>query len=379
MEGDKTMISERMKILQMVSEGKLTVDEATYLLRSIAPPSEQAEEMTQVAEAAPENFARLEAEVKSSDLQLEPVERMETPDQPVASVASPQPVAPAALVQPQGGRSEIETEPERSPWDWIKQFVFWLGPKEEYAEELEWVYDRSGVAAIAAQTTNGSIKVAGSAQDQILIHARKVIRASSLAAAEEFAQKVQIHVEQDGDRLRIYKEHPRSPLGVEVSVSYRLQTPAGIDLSLGTTNGGIQVEGTEGAVEARSTNGKIHLDGVAGHIQARTTNGSIRAKLANLEKASDFATTNGSIDVAIQRGSAPLSATTTNGAINLALPADFSGQLEAGTINGRVQTEFQLRLIKQSRNQVVGQLGDGGDTPIRLRTINGGIRLTVQA
>lgn len=382
------MTSERMKILEMVAEGKLTVEEATHLLKSIGRSDEGAEEVFQTVSTVAETGPQTELRVESPDVQPEVAVQVVESDRPVAPESSPErapvvqgatSVEHAAPTIPETASPEPETESERGLWDWLKQFMSWLGPKETYEEEFDWAFESAGITAISAQTTNGSIKFAGSEQGQVLVYARKVVKASSLAAAKEFAQQVQIHVEQNGDQLQIYKEHPKPPMGVEVSISYRLQSPPAVDLALQTTNGSLQVERAEGAVEVKSTNGKIQLDDVTGHIQAKTTNGGIRVKLAALKNASDFTTTNGSIEVDIHQGVAPLSASTTNGSINLTLPADFSGQLDAGTTNGRVQTEFQVLSARQSRNRLVGQLGANGDTPIKLRTVNGGIRLGLKA
>ena len=86
-----------------------------------------------------------------------------------------------------------------------------FSPRAKYVEHLDWTLEREGVAAISAQGINGSISIVGADQGPVTVSARKEVRARTEAAAEEFAQEVQIHVEQHGNELRIYEEHPKWP------------------------------------------------------------------------------------------------------------------------------------------------------------------------
>ena len=79
------MSNERMKILEMVSEGKLTVEEASQLLDSLAK-SESGPEETGLAEST------------------EAVAEGRTPSEP-------------------------------NLWHWLKQLISSIGPKEKYEED----------------------------------------------------------------------------------------------------------------------------------------------------------------------------------------------------------------------------------------------------
>ena len=270
------------------------------------------------------------------------------------------------------------------------------GSGEYYTEQLDWTLDGTDVSIIDAQTSNGEISLVGSDQGQVIVHAFKKVRARDEGDAAEFARQIQVYVERNGNEIRIYKKHPKPPKGVNVAVGYEIQCPSTVDVKLRTSNGKIGMEGIDGAVDAetsngridlqggagnvnlRTSNGRIELRGATGRIHARTSNGPIVASLGMLKHEAVFSTSNGTIDVKLDAGVPSLTATTSNGGINVTLPADFSGQLDAQTSNGRVHSDFPILMRvtgKVPKNRIFGQIGEGGETTVRLRTSNGSIHL----
>ena len=61
--------------------------------------------------------------------------------------------------------------------------------------------------------------------------------------------------------------------------------------------------------------------------------------------------------------------------INLTLPADFAGQLDVETKRGRVHSDFPVPVVGKIKNQLKGEVGDGGEAVVKLRSTNGSIRL----
>ena len=262
-----------------------------------------------------------------------------------------------------------------------------------FSEQLDWTLDGVGVTVISAETTNGAIKLEGSAQDKVIVRAFKRVHAWRILGAEKFAKKVHVHVEQRGREIKIYKEHPKPPWGISVSVTYEIQCPSAVDANLHTTNGKIEINRVDGTIDAATTNGKIklhggtgrihaittngsiELHGGAGRIHAVTTNGKIEASIELLTDEGKFVTTNGSVDVEIREGVALVLASTRNGSINLKLPGNFSGQLDAETNNGRVRSDFPVPLTDKSKKQLSGKIGEGGSANVKLRTTKGSINL----
>ena len=243
-----------------------------------------------------------------------------------------------------------------------------------FSEQLDWTLDGTDISVISAETTNGAITLEGSDEDKVIVRAFKRVRAWNRADAEKFAKKVQIHVEQQGKEIKIYKKHPKLPRGINVSVTYEIQCPSAVDVNL-TANRKIEIDGVDGAVDARTINGKIVLHGGAGRIHADTRNGKIEASVKRLTEEGKFVTSNGSIDVEIREGVAPVSARTSNGSINLRLPGNFSGQLDTKTGNGRVRSDFPVPFTDKSKKRLSGKIGEGGSAMVELRTENGNITL----
>ncbi len=285
--------------------------------------------------------------------------------------------------------------PSRGRWPGLEWIASLFGAGVEHSEEQDWTLDGADVSLIRAQTSNGSISLRGSDTDEVTVRAWKKVRAPSQEAAEEFAQQVQIHVERQENEIHIYKEHPKPPLGIAVSVRYEISCPRAVGANLRTSNGAIRIQEIDGAVEAMTSNGAVELQGgsgnvslrtsngsivlrdATGHVRADTSNGKIKASLGQLEEGI-FKTTNGAIKIAIREGNPPVTAKTTNGAIRLTLPADFSGQLDAKTSVGRVHSELPVSGVESRRNSLVGQIGEGGETTIKLRTMNGSIHVAAQ-
>ena len=104
-----------------------------------------------------------------------------------------------------------------------------------------------------------------------------------------------------------------------------------------------------------------------------SSNGRIEGTIESLEDEGLFTTDLGRIDVKVRKGIAPITATTSNGTIEVTLPADFSGKLDAKTSNGQIKSEFTtLAGVTKTgpKNSLVGQIGDSGETTIKLRDID---------
>ena len=363
------MSQERMEILRMLSEGKITAEEAEMLLRAVSNSSEAREqpgakgqkfkEMTQI-------FQDIGQEIKQEISKA--VGSMQRSD--VSKIVSDVVSEVSNVV------GDVVEEVKSSVSDTID--VAEGAGKRKVEEQLEWTFDGAGVSRIDAQTVNGSISLEGSERDQVIVRALKEVRARSAADAEEFARQVQVYAEQDGDEIQISREHPKPRKGINVTVSYEIESPRTVDVNLRTVNNKIQISGIDGSIDAATVNSNIELQGDTGPIDVHTINGNIEASVGFIANESAFSTTNGSINVKVCDGAAPLTAKTTNGSIDLTLPADFSGQLDAKTTNGCVDSDFPIPPTGKSKKRLEGQIGEGGEAVVKIRSLNGGIHLRAQ-
>ena len=358
------MSDERREVLRMLEEGTITAEEAEMLIRAIGDSSKSDNAHSaknRKSKEVADIFQEIRQEIKHGvNKAVESVHR--TAD--VGKVVG-------------GAVGDVVEQVKSSVSDAIN-VIEKTGGKRKFEEKIQWQFDSADVSNVAAQTVNGSISFDGSDVNHVAVTALKEVRAPSAEEAEEFAQQVQVHAELNDGEIRVYREHPNPPKGINVTVSYEIQTPYRMSADLATVNSAIRVSGIEGAIAARTVNGTINVQGDKGPIHIDTTNGNIETSIGQLADEAEFTTTNGSIDVKIADGVAPVAAKTTNGAINLTLPADFAGQLDAKTRNGRVKSEFSTADAVKHYNRLEGKIGEGGDATVKLRSSNGSIHLSAQ-
>lgn len=202
---------------------------------------------------------------------------------------------------------------------------------------------------------NGSIRVHGWDGDSVRVTARLQANANSDDDARAMLKDVRIVA--DGRTVRA--EGPGSWRSREGwSASYVAWVPRRFDLSLEAMNGALGVDGVSGRLDLRTTNGSVALLDVGGDVHARTQNGSLNVQLAGT--AWD---------------GAGLDAETQNGSVRLAVPERFAGQLETGTVNGSIHTDFPVTVQGRISRRLSLPLNGGGKT-IRALTTNGTVRIS---
>jgi DUF4097 and DUF4098 domain-containing protein YvlB len=178
-----------------------------------------------------------------------------------------------------------------------------------------------------------------------------------------------------------------------VSVTYDIRVPSNVLVShVHTSNGGIEIEGTQGDavvetsngrielhdvhgdIQAMTSNGKIEIEKVKGFVSAETSNGSIEiTRVSGIKRAE---TSNGSIEAEIQAiHDDRLQIRTSNGSIELHLFAEIDADIEMRTSNGKI-TLHGLDIVAReiSKTALKGKIGKGGPT-IYGKTSNGSIHL----
>ena len=202
---------------------------------------------------------------------------------------------------------------------------------------------------------NGGIEVRGGARNDVLVEAKVVAQAETEQRARQIAGAVRVTAAPD-------RVSASGPSGLERregwSVSYRLAVPTIASLSLRTTNGGISIHDVDGEIEFRTVNGGVKLSNLAGNVKGRTSNGGVDVDL----------------DGPGWRGEG-LDVETNNGGVHLRVPELYSAHLETGTVNGGLKIDFPVRVQGRMDRQVVADLGAGG-APIRVRTHNGGVKVS---
>ena len=134
--------------------------------------------------------------------------------------------------------------------------------------------------------------------------------------------------------------------------------PRALNMALRTSNGGISDQG--GGLQGRLPNDQRR--GPAGLV-----NGDVKGQ-----------TTNGGVDIDLDGtfwSGEGLDVETTNGGVKVVVPEHYSARFEASTSNGGMNIDYPGVTMTRRSRDVNTQLGSGG-APIKVRTTNGGVRLT---
>jgi hypothetical protein len=200
---------------------------------------------------------------------------------------------------------------------------------------------------------NGGIRVRGWDRLDIAIRSRVSAHADSDDEARQIVS--QVRVDTGGGRVRAQGPTQRDG---GWTVSYEVSVPNGASLTLNTENGGISVEDLSGAVRFRARNGGVRLENVGGDFRGETTNGGV-----NVELSGD------------RWNGVGLDVETSNGGVNLSIPANYSAELETGTVNGRLRIDFPVTVQGSNiARRINTTLGAGGPR-IRAMTNNGGVNI----
>lgn len=242
-----------------------------------------------------------------------------------------------------------------------------LAAEAVQAQDFRWEGSLPAGRTIEVIGVDGDIRAVHAAGGTALVTAEKAGRGDH--------ERVTIDVVETGSGVRICAVYPQKRGGtsnpcrdgdghrdiddVDVTVDFTVHVPTGVELVARTVNGGIEAEG------------------LRGDIHAATVNGGIVASSTGLVEAS---TVNGDIDAASGRGrwEGTLDFITVNGSIHLRLPADTGAEVDAGTLNGQLSSDFPLTIQADQKwgpRRMAGTIGGGGGG-LRLETVNGAIEIT---
>lgn len=142
----------------------------------------------------------------------------------------------------------------------------------------------------------------------------------------------------------------------DVEVRWTVKVPAGVEFEGVTVNGDVVAENLPADAEVSTVNGDIEVT-AAGSVEATTVNGSIEATMGSSSWTGD------------------LEFSTVNGGIRVTMPAGVDADVKATTVNGSVDSDFEITMQgKMRRGAIQGRIGKGG-SELEMTTVNGSIEL----
>lgn len=232
---------------------------------------------------------------------------------------------------------------------------------------------------------NGSLRLLPSEDGSFHLDVIKRVNAGTREQAEEIVAGYRF-AEYDGQRLKAGDTECRN-LGNRVNISLRLRLPAGHVYTgrVVSKNGAIDVSGIDvGEISLSTVNGAVHMAKVTGaEVAANTVNGSISLE-GSLDQV-EARTTNGSISLFNMGEDSKISLKTVNGRIKVQLPArgDIGYAVDARATSGTVRLEHSVLTDKFSVQRLgAGRKIEGSTTnwdyaqhkiSLYLRSVNGSI------
>jgi hypothetical protein len=225
---------------------------------------------------------------------------------------------------------------------------------------------------LVVDNVHGSIRITGTARDQVRMSAVETIEADDPEALELARREVELVTHAEEGLVDLYVDGPfreRDDRGwrrhrrrhYRVSYDFTLEVPAGIDLEVSTVNDGeIFIDGVHGDFEVSNVNGGIEMLDLRGSGSISTVNGPIRARFSRSPAAaSRFETVNGEVEVYF--------------------PDDLSAELALDSRFGEIWSEFEVVAMPVETTQTT----EGGKTIIEMggpivRVAQGGPRLSFE-
>ncbi len=358
------MTEERRRILDMLSEGKVTVEDAERLLEAL------------------QDTPRVETRKRRKRRS-----RINAPISPIPSVEELQDTL-------EGLGEEIEKGLEEGLEGLEESLSGWSDSEDSDRDKDGKTSMRDDTFAVGdnprlvVRGFNGRIRVRAGEPGSIRVRARlKKPRGIKYSAVQE-GDLVTVEAKPDRQSEGFLHGFSRQNSGANIEVV----VPVTTSVDLATSNGPVELRGTENGGTVQTKNGPIRVEQFKGDLKATTKNAPITVKTlsgsaelyslnsrVSIEDAHgrfDARTTNGTIK--FQGSIEPRNSNkleTTNGNIRVALDDDPSLKLTAATVNGRVRCEVPGFVASvEKRQQLQGTVGEG-EAELTAKTVNGSIAI----
>jgi hypothetical protein len=385
------MSEERMKILQMLADGKITADDAAKLLDAIAEPRRP---------AAPGGaFAEDIKRTVEGVLQAIPKESIDDVRDVVREVV----------------REGRDVAHEWRRWAhrgwggrWGGKFSISFGEGHVATAPFEDVRATSA-NRLVLRNTRGDVRLSQSADGQLRVRAQRRVRAPDPRDAERLAERLPIEIREEGDAVVVEGPGAR-PFHERIRVDFDIEVPERMATDLHLIRGDVHVATLAQALAVSVVRGDVHVDN-CGSIAAQLTSGDITVRHAGGDVA--VQTTRGDVAVAGASGDAAISTRrgdislrsdlaghiaisamrgdvalrvgrfaaggtaaikTLHGDVVVAVPPSASCRFDASTLSGNVRTSLPLREVVADRRRLSGVL-NAPDVAVAVSTTHGDIAL----
>ena len=227
------------------------------------------------------------------------------------------------------------------------------------SEEFHQTYQLTPDGRIELDNINGDVHISSWDRNEVKVDAVKY------ADTKERLDEAKIEIDARNDSISIrthYPEHDNSWTwgrhNNPATVDYTLTVPRSARLDeIKLINGGLNITGVRGEVQASCINGRLEAQNLAGRARLSTVNGRLVAKFDQLARENvDLNSVNGSVD--------------------LTIPSDSNADVEVSTVSGGIGNDFGLHVNNHRfvGHDLHGEIGSGG-AHIQISNVNGHVEV----
>jgi DUF4097 and DUF4098 domain-containing protein YvlB len=238
-------------------------------------------------------------------------------------------------------------------------------------ESSERTFQVEGADAFALENNNGDVELTGGDTDAVTGTVRKESR-----AGERPLEKVSIESALREGTREVWVDTSNLGMNVSVTVDFDLTVPRSLPVPRATSsNGDVTATDLAGDGVYRSSNGEVDLESIDGFVTLESSNGDLTARdLGGLDGAR---TSNGEVDVDAPAIRQDVTCRSTNGDVSVAVGDDVNASVVLGTSNGDAEVQgVEMNVENTDDNHIEGELGDGGEYTLELRSSNGDVTLS---
>ncbi len=229
----------------------------------------------------------------------------------------------------------------------------------QMTEEFHQTYAIAADGRVELDNVNGAVHITGWDRNEVKVDAVKY------ANTKQRLDEAKIKVDAGSNFVSIRTEYPDRDLTFNTfghnnpaSVEYTLTVPRNVRLDeIKLVNGGLDIQGVSGEVNASSVNGPVNAHGLEGRLELSTVNSRVNVEFTHLTRSS-------------------IEISSVNAAVEVTLPSDAKADIEASTVSGGISNDFGLQASGHRfvGHELNGTLGGGG-ARIRLSNVNGRIEI----
>ncbi len=275
-----------------------------------------------------------------------------------------------------------------------KSFIEMTGQEHAKVEDISFEFF-SGTRLVM-DGFEGSVKVQGSGREECRIKATIKVKVGERKKAEELLEKTRLVAKQFGETVWVDVEGPAEIVeGRSLKADLEVTVPKKSRLKLNPTAGPMDVNGVTSEIDCETGNGDITASEIEGRFRGRLNFGNkVTVKRAKFTKGViwvnncpvtcaevsgdlEVRTNSGDVKVVYVKdapGDCDINVNTNDGDIDITLPEGFSGQVEATSVVGKIESDYKLEATSVSGRRMKGTIGDGKGK-LYLRSSLGSIRI----